>query len=147
MIGKLLNRIGINIVRDSYVLRMWEGEEEIEIDFVTTYRNATILIEVSANAQLDVRCLKRKYLKVWGTQRVIDRVCTDLGLARTNHTRAVYMSLATEGRSWPDMDGDSYLLHWNHIEDLIEEDPQSAIWRFVGRCGLADKIEPKMGWG
>ena len=97
MIGKVLMRIGINIVRDSYVLPRWYGEKAIEIDFVTTFRNATILIEVSANEMLDVRHLRRKDIKMWDTHNVIDKVCADLGIPRTNHTRIVYMSIATEG--------------------------------------------------
>ena len=142
MIAKVLMRIGINIVRDSYVLPRWYGEKAVEIDFVTTLRNATILIEVSANEMLDVRHLRRKDIKMWETRDVIDRVCKDLGLSRINHMRVVYMSIATEGSSWPDMDGRTYLLHWNHIEHLIEDEPQIALGQFVGWCGLSDKIRP-----
>ena len=141
-VGDLLTGIGLHLEKTNYILYRGDSSEETEIDLVLTYRNATFIIEVTINAQKDARRRKRKALRTWETRGLTERVSTEIGLPRSNHTRIVYASLATEGQEDPELYNDIVLMHGNHVKHLEGMKLDRALDRFIKWCGLDGKIDP-----
>ncbi len=144
-VGGLLERIGLDLVKANHILYRKDGSEEAEIDLVFSLGNATFIVEVTESAQEETRRKKRKELREWTGRGMIGRISGELGLRSDNHTRIVYVSLATEGRVRPVIDGNVVLLHSDHMKDLsdcVDADPWHALEIFVEFCGLGDVFNP-----
>ena len=141
----MLTRMGLNLVKANHILYREDRSEEAEIDLVFSLGNATFIVEVTESAQEETRRKKRKELREWTERGVVERITRDLRLPPDNHTRIVYMSLATKDQGLPVIDGNVVLFHSDHMRDLsvcVDDDPDYALEMFVDFCGMKDVFNP-----
>ena len=141
-VSNLLTGIGLHLVSRSHTVHRNDGSMMVGIDLVLTYGNATFIVEITENAQEDVRRRKYKMLREWLERGVVDDIVSDLKLPPGNYMRIVYISLATKSQE-PVMDGKIVSLHYNHMMELVksinEGKPDYALRQFLGFCGMEIK--------